>query len=223
LDGTQVQLESQFGNTKGRVAPSEFGYFWQYWMNHDRTDDLSQADLDAINWGGLRKELYASAGIFQKPLMLKNVVYHDYKIPRLAEEFPNSKFIHISRNAEFVVQSILESRVKRYGDRKHWWSIRPKNLDELKQMSPVNQVVQQYQYTQERIETDISGLHENRQFQLRYEDLAERTEEKMKEIASFLGMEAQIPNDYAVKSTNEWRLDEEEQKSIESSLKEVLN
>jgi len=202
----EIAFASKFGNTSGDAATSEFGYFWQWWMDHTEHDELSQTELDKIDWKGLKKELYAISGFRGKPLLLKNIVYQDFKIKRLAKEFPNSKYIFVSRQPLFTVQSILESRIKRYGSVEYWWSIRPKNINELKKLSPVEQVVAQFAYTDEKIRQGLEMLNPENLLELKYESFVEDTETGLKSLSAFLNMERETLNLPEMTSTNNWRI-----------------
>ena len=204
--------QSDLGNTKGDHAPHEFGYFWQYYLNHSQHDHLSDEELDLVDWEMLRKELYGISAHQQKPLMIKSLVYTDYYIERLAKEFPNSKFIYIKRDPVYVFQSIYESRIKRYGSPDIWWSIRPRNWMKQTGKSPLEQIAYQYQDVSRHIESSLAKLENNRKITIQYEDLVAKPKEHIQSLAKIIGIQAiDKEQDFSGlnKQTNKQRLNDE--------------
>lgn len=199
------ELNSSLGHTIGDFSPHEFGYFWQYWLNHQGSDELDKKELEKIDWENLRSKIYAITNLLNKSLMVKSLVYNDFIIKKLAQVFPTSYFIYIKRDFKFVCQSIIESRIKQYGSDTHWWSIRPKQYQAWQNLSVEDQVAKQTVYVSKQIENDLKDLPKERVLNLSYEKLINN--QYFEEISSFLDMQNNINNgNLLLKSGNFVRL-----------------
>ena len=89
-----LEFDSELGNTSGLNSPHEFGWFWQYWLNHKNSDVLSKKERQKVDWEGIRKEVGGICGINNKALLIKNLVYNNFIINELSGLFSNSFFIH---------------------------------------------------------------------------------------------------------------------------------
>jgi len=168
-----MKYESFLGNTTGDTAPHEFGYFWQYWMDHGDTDELTPEEMARINWNVIERELFGLTGYFKKPLLIKSVNFIDYKIPAVLDNLPGSHFIRIIRDPVFAIQSIYEARLKRYGNPIVWWSIRPRAMQEMQKKDPVEQVTHQFFAIEEAISRGLEAIPANLHCTVTYKELVE--------------------------------------------------
>ncbi len=168
---SEGKAHSFLGQTTGEDAPHEFGYFWQYWMKHREHDELSEYELQMIPWERIREELEALAGYIQAPFVLKNLNYIDHKIEWVKARIPSASFLHIERDPEETIRSILKARVDRYGREDLWWSIRPAGYERLLKRSPVEQVAFQYFYVLRSIEEGLEKIGDADKDHVEYEDL----------------------------------------------------
>jgi hypothetical protein len=182
-----IPLESHLGVADGPHSPHEFSYFWQFFTDFGERDDLTDSELAAIDWDPLRRELLALAGWFGQPLVLKSINYVDYNIEWIARVLPQSRFIYITRDPRFVVQSILESRIKRYGTDRAWWSVRPRDFASWDDREPLHQVCHQVQDLQRAIAAGLSGLPPSVSHELTYENLVANPAAELQRIAGFVG------------------------------------
>lgn len=182
----EVGFSSSFGNTELSNNPHEMGYFWQYWFNHNGNDELNKAELDKVDWEQLKNQIYGYAGYFNKPLLIKSLPYINYKIERISKEFKNSSFIYMSRNLEDVVVSILKTRYQFYENYDQWWSIRPRNIKQLEELRPVDQIVGQVDSVTKSIERSLAKVDSNRVFNITYESLIQDPEESLKNVFSII-------------------------------------
>jgi hypothetical protein len=185
------QLNSNLGHTIGDFAPHEFGYFWQYWLNHQGSDELEENELNFVDWSALKSKIYAITNLLKKDLIVKSLVYNDFIINKLAQEFPTAHFIYIKRDFYFVCQSIIESRMKQYGNEEHWWSIRPRQYKTWQKNSVEDQVAKQTVYVSKQIENQLKKVSKKRVLNLSYEDIIENQSKNLDRITSFLGINNQ--------------------------------
>ena len=172
--GTRDQvssLRSELGATQGDAGPHEFGYFWSHWMGPAASDQRTEAELDVVRWDEIRSELAGLVGLSGRPLVLKNVNHVDFHVARFARELPNARFVWVVRDPRFVVQSILEARVQRYGNESAWWSIRPRDFEKWQDREPLEQVCHQLREVEEAVARDLARLAPERWVRLDYEEL----------------------------------------------------
>jgi len=126
-EATGQGFDSIHGVTGGAFGQHEFGYFWRRWLGLDAqpTHHPDAGALARVDRAGLRSaledELLAGFGL---PLVLKNLVC-GFHAPLLCEVHPASLFVHVERNEEDVVRSILAVRRERFGRYDAWWSLKP--------------------------------------------------------------------------------------------------
>lgn len=178
-----IPLASRYGATRGAHSPHEFSWFWQFHTEFQDFDDLTEAELDAVDWERIRRKLYALAGLTGQSWLFKSLNYTVYNVERFARELPNSRFIYIRRDPRFVVQSILKCRVERYGDEDTWWSIRPRDFREWKERPGLEQVCHQVATIRSAVERDLEALPARRKLVVDYEDLVARPREALTRVS----------------------------------------
>jgi hypothetical protein len=186
----EIPLRSAFGGTDGPCSPHEFGWFWRFWCGAFETDDLSEAELDRFDWPTLRAEVHALASWLARPYAFKSLNHVVYNIDRFAREFPTSRFIYIRRDFRYVVQSILECRIARYGTDRIWWTIRPRDVADWLDRSPLEQVCHQVADIRRAVEASLSRLEPARRLVLDYEDVVAAPAPALAQVASLLGAPA---------------------------------
>lgn len=216
----ELSFASDLGNTSGDFSSHEFGYFWQYWLNHQGNDELSEEELSQVDWEGLKRKLYAISGLLKKDLLIKSIVYNDFIIETLAENIPNSKFIFIERDPLYVVQSLLESREKRYGNTNKWLSIRPRNYKKWLKLKPEEQVVNQVMYTNHKIKDQLQKVDDSRKFSIIYEAFTANPYKMLLDLEVFLHKELLVDESIAshINSGNNLRMSTEGLKKVEQAI-----
>lgn len=224
-NSSNIKYQSFLGNTEGWNSPHEFGYFWQYWMDHGETDYLTKEELEKINWEMIKKELYSIANYYKKPLLIKSLNYIDYKIPETYKHFPNSYFIYISRKPEYVIQSIYEARIKRYGNPNIWWSIKPKDYDKMKEEEPLKQVAMQFFDIDKAVLDGLKKIPSNKRIKISYESLVKDPKKIKYQLSDFFGpiVKTKDKDNYEIKSGNRQRLPDQEFQRIKEIINEYKN
>lgn len=171
---------SELGATSGYEGPHEFGFFWQRWFPSEDTHQTPPELLASRDFGVLRREIAALEAAFGAPIVFKNPIVFNLHIEALAEALPTSLFIVCKRSPIYIAQSLLQSRVKRYGNRESWLGVKPKEYLWLKELSPIEQVAGQVYYTEERIQQGLSGLPPDRYLSIEYGSLCQ---EPMREVS----------------------------------------
>lgn len=189
LRSPSIALQADHGKTSGYASPHEFAWFWQFRSEWPRVDDLDEPLLRQVDIASIRRDLRCLAGWFGKPLVLKSLNYCDYQIAWLARQLPEARFIWIRREPIYVVQSVLESRMRFYGTEQLWWSIRPRDVDNWREADPIDQVVHQMADISQAIQRDLALLSADRFRVLDYERLVENPQATLQDLSVFLNTE----------------------------------
>jgi hypothetical protein len=135
-------FESMHGVTSRVYEPHEFGYFWarHFPFTSDNHEDID-VETFTNSLSVLEDTLSKIAGIFDKPVVYKCMI-----APFVLDHILNhtSVFVvHLKRNPENTIESILKVRRDRLGDVEKWWSIRPASWADLATLDPRQQVTRQ--------------------------------------------------------------------------------
>jgi hypothetical protein len=217
-----VGFSSELGRTPEYEGPHEFGYFWRRWFQYGDTHELSEEQVAAIDTTHLRQELAAIEYVFDRPLLFKNAPALSLQVGFLASVLPEAVFIHCRREHVYVAQSLLLSRLKYYGNKESWFSVKPKEYRWLKERPYVEQIAGQIFYTRRRIEQALVSLGSRRRLNVDYESLCKRPQEVLERVANLvagtgyklLQRECVVPD---IASTNAKVVDEDEFQRLEEA------
>ena len=173
---SEICFVSNVGKTKGALAPNGFWYFWRRFFPDDElslTEEVDDARLVA--------ELAAVEAVFGKPFVLKGMVVN-WNIPYLSSILEKVLFIFTERHPFYNIQSLLETRVKYFGDRKAWYSFKPKEYDMLKDLDPFKQVAGQVYFTNRAIEEGLKQVDAARGLRVSYEEFCTAPERVFNQI-----------------------------------------
>lgn len=164
-------FKSHHGNTSqyGLHAPSECGGFWYRWLPREKTS-ISKGELFSYSSKEIESNIFSIMNKYNKPLIFKNS-YMSLRLGMVSEIAPNAKFIFIKRDPLFVAQSLILGRLQVNKNLNDWWGIRPKNIDKLRELPLVEQVVKQIFYVEKQIYEDSQYFLENNFITIRYEEL----------------------------------------------------
>jgi hypothetical protein len=177
---------SKWGRVDGRSAPSEGGDFWAQWFPRRRTWPWqSVGELPRRDPSQLQTEIARISELQGGPFLSKNL-YHSLRIKTLAEIFPKAIFIVVTRSLPDIAASLLEARERIYGETERWFSVMPKNSEDLLCRPPAEQVVEQVVRVYRNIENDLSQLDTGRWIEVSYERFCHAPEVEAKKIADQL-------------------------------------
>ncbi len=142
LYDADVSYKSAFGVTKGVQEPHEFGYFWMKWMNYPNVVIQDQFHEETIDWDGMSEILTSMRNEARKPIVFKNMLYALH-LEKFAQVERNAVFIYCRRDLADVAVSIHNTRLKRYGDARRWWSYKTPDYQQIHRLSPIEQIVHQ--------------------------------------------------------------------------------
>lgn len=176
---------SRHGRTNGIDAPAECGAWWYRFFRRNppyvRLEEVSDGKMRAF-----RHSLASLETTIGLPLIFKNL-YVTLRLEPIAHYLPNALFVVIERDLVNNAQSILKGRYDALGDYDRWWSVPPPNIDELKELSPVQQVVEQVRSIHALIDSDIARFNlEERTFRIKYEDFCQDIPKILERFEAFM-------------------------------------
>lgn len=176
---------AEHGNTLeyGGHSPSECGDFWYRWMPAE-SHFVSSGDLSEKSKKELRCEIDDVMAMFSMPILFKNLNMGQ-RLQALYEIYPDARIIFVRRDPRFVVRSILNARKKVGVQEGEWWSVRPKEYQELLKLGELEMCVAQHSFLEKQIEEDLRKFDTKNVITLNYNDMSE---ERVEEIACSFGL-----------------------------------
>ncbi|MCW4152616.1 sulfotransferase [Halomonas sp. 18H] len=163
-------FKAEHGNTRkyGGHAPSECGQFWYRWLPKNRHfidhDEVNQKMVTEI-----QEEVLGASGFLQRPLLFKNL-NAGQRLRLIHKAFPDAKIIFVRRDPRFVIRSILHARKKVGTPEGQWWSIMPRNIDELLSLPEGDMCAAQVYYLECQIEQDLALFPRGNVQQIHYQN-----------------------------------------------------
>lgn len=219
-----LDFSSNLGNTSGPLAPHEFNHFWRRFLPNYDLEFLNEKKCCHVDQDGLRKGIAAIENVFEKPFAAKALILQ-YNLDLLSKMFNKCLILYFRRNPLFIMQSILKAREAHYGNRKIWWSVKPKEYVLLKDMDVYHQIAGQVYFTDMQIEKGLLHVSNNHQLTIEYEYFCENPKavyEKIIEKYSGLGCELDSeyygPKSFAC--SNKIRLPKEDIELLQSAFED---
>jgi hypothetical protein len=131
----QTDFRSVHGVTLHLTEPHEFGYFWIQWLGAG----THIKKYHQVQWKELQYQLRQISFAFNKPVMYKNILFGMH-LKGLSEIFKNSLFIRVERDPVDNGISILKIREERFGNRSHFWSLKPPGFEKWLRSSCYEQI-----------------------------------------------------------------------------------
>ena len=221
-----VDFESNLGKTQGFLAPNEFWYFWRRFIPNEMPRHLEEEEVEKIDQEGFLASLAALEAALGKPIAMKGLILQ-YNLGALSSMFDDQVlFIHTKRYPFYNVQSLLRARERYYGTRERWYSVRPKEFDELKGLTPIGQVAGQIYFTNQSITNQLESLPTECKLELQYESfcrdpsrLYAKLVDKLEKLGHKINSEYQGPDRF--ESTNEIKVSGEDRCSINKAWKKL--
>ncbi|QQX76800.1 MULTISPECIES: sulfotransferase [Aequorivita] len=167
---TKLDFSSSLGKTYGALGPSEYWYYWRTFFKFENDSQiLSQNQLAKVDGKKFIDQLLAFEQLTNKPLALKGMLLN-WHIPYLYSLNQKFIFINVNRDPLLNAQSLLMAREKFFGDRNKWYSFKPSEYKELKDESPITQVVGQVIYTRKAVSEGLSQIPMENIINIEYTD-----------------------------------------------------
>ncbi len=214
-----IDFNSTLGKTQGLLAPNEFWYFWRRFIPNEVPRNLSVEEAEQVDKSGFVSSLAALEVALEKPLAMKGIILQ-YNLDVLMHMLQNEVvFIHTRRHPFYNAQSLLKARESYYGTRNKWYSVKPEKYDQLKDKSPVEQVVGQVYFTNRAIERQIDQLPDACSLEWPYESFCESPSQHFTRLTQQLRNHGfDVKRDYRgpeeFESTNEVKVSKQEETQI---------
>ncbi len=179
----KTDFNSTHGQTNGRNSPHECGEYWyQFFRRSPQYVPLEEADEKKMN--RLRRSLQRMTTAGKAPLLFKNMNCA-LRMEPLGKTCPEALYIVTHRDTLWNAHSLLQVRKKVNGEYVEWWSMEPKEIEELKILRPEEQVVEQINTIHREIDIQREQLGKDRFFDVSYEELCNDPQKVMNSMNSF--------------------------------------
>jgi hypothetical protein len=220
----KMSFESNLGKTRGALEPNEFWYFWRRFFPSAETEYLDEQLLKEVNCEKFTAELAAIEAAFGKPFVMKAHSLR-FNIPFLSSILEKVLFIFVERHPLYNIQSLLESRVKYFGDRRAWFGPKPKEFEMLRRLDPIAQASGQIYFTSHAIEEGLNQIDAGHMLRVSYEKFCRAPEGVFSKIKKkFAKQGYRVAWDYIgpmkFQSANRVRLPKEECERVINSYKD---
>ncbi len=181
----QSDFESHYGKNKGAGAPHEAGGFWARFFDLDSYADYDELSNAQINT--LRNSVFCAQRLYgDTPFVNKNVKYLLRILP-LSQIFPQAIFLVVERDLQAVALSVLRGRYQNLNNVNEWWSVRPPDYDQIKDLEPAAQVAQQVISLKQRLDHDLKQIEPARVLKIDYQDFCTEPENLITQLQTCIG------------------------------------
>jgi len=219
---SSITFSSKLGKSKGALSTNEFQHFFRNYMNNFDPQYLNKDEIKNVDFDGIKKGLSSIEAAFGKPFAVKLMMLQ-FNLEKTFKNIPHSIFTFIKREPIYNMQSLLFAREKYYNDRNIWWSVKPKQYHELKDMDVYHQIAGQVYYTNKVIEDALQDIPNENKVEIQYEDFCKTPEKyyyQIKQRYETFGYKMPVPyvgiNGFT--NNNNMKLSKEEIKKFEKAF-----
>jgi hypothetical protein len=196
-----------YGYVPGLLGPNEAGKILRNWFDGPRSENTAEAVGKTVN---------AISTLTGAPILFKNLT-NSIRIDDIRRVFPSSRFIVLRREPLFAAQSILQSRQRLHQDKNQWWSVEVPGFEDVLGESPAFQCLWQVITIDNVVDAALADCPD-RVARVSYEDLCERPEAVLGELAAAFGLVEKVgvpPPTSEIRGANRVRLDKDEWDDLE--------
>lgn len=215
---------SDYGKSVQIYGPHEFAYFWHDCLKITSIEDMLDFSgyKESVDWENLHTVLLNMQQAFSgKPMVFKTNYVANF-LEQFAETFKKSLFIYIKRDSLDVACSILEARKKYFGRTEEWWATYPENYDELKELPPYEQIVEQVLSLEKTYHDKIKQIDPERAIEISYEALCADPRSFINEIRTKvqalcnydIAITSEIPETFTFKKKIELTMEEQKLRDL---------
>src|SRR5262249_3337458 len=127
---------------------------------------------------------------FGGPCAYKNTLAGHF-LPHIQKVLPSILFIYVTRDFLEIAHSIFKVRQKKYGDAKHWWSMKPHGYEALKDLDPYEQIAGQVRQLHVDLEKQKNAVPASNVLEASYEQICADPRgflERVQQAAARLGI-----------------------------------
>ncbi|MCG7644903.1 sulfotransferase [Alteromonas sp. Cnat3-28] len=164
-----IDFKSDYGRSSGVLNANEFFHFFRRFFPTIEIRHLDEENLRQVDINSLTNEIETLCQLTQKPFLAKGLMFQ-YNLSYFHQYLPNSVFVYVKREDEFVMQSIYKARVQELGNLNQWWSAKPAEYAWLKNKTPEEQIAGQVHFTNQAIEMGLKDIPLANKLEIKYED-----------------------------------------------------
>lgn len=176
-------FKSDLGKTVGALSPNDFYYFWRRYLPIYDPQPMTAEQLQQVDRAGMNAGLAGIEAGLEKPVALKAKILQ-YNLDCIPALLDKPLVVYLSRNPFYIMQSTLIAREKFYGTRDIWWSVKPPEYDQLKDLSVHEQIAGQIYHTHRRISAGLSELPEVNRLHIDYGDFCADPNDFLADLAA---------------------------------------
>jgi len=209
----QISFESIHGTTEAISDVHEFGYFWASLLGSTSNASLADIDPAKVDWALVRNKLLAINRAFERPCVHKNTLIGHF-LPNLGAVLEKKLFIYVKRDLLEIASSILKVRQARYGDISRWWSLKPREHDQIESLSAHEQIVAQIFFLQQDLEKQVLAVPAAWVWEINYDEICADPMNFVKELvgrASAAGVQIRATDTIAAQSFPNRKLSHEDE------------
>lgn len=174
-----------YGQVEGLGSPNECGEFWYRWFPRGLHVYVNRSKTPTWVLKELRDEIGGISAVTKQPVIFKNL-YNSMRIAPIVEAIPEAAFIVCHRDKTDNALSILKGRTKNLHSKDEWWSLPPKEIDYLANLSWDEQIAGQVYYTYQQIKADKERFGTERFLEIKYEEFCTDVHSSVIRIEEFL-------------------------------------
>ena len=178
-------FNSTFGRTNSIYEPHEFGYFWNYILRYNSLQQQGIGQESLIDWSHLGKILNNMTYHFKGPIVFKSFLF-GFHAQRAFKEIPKTCFMYIKRDFLDNAFSILKLRKKLNGNINEWGSIKPLQFEQLKDLSPYEQIAGQILCMEHEYLSQLEGLPAQNKLFFQYENMCKNPTHFLEKVNDLL-------------------------------------
>jgi|SaaInlV_100m_DNA_6_1039743.scaffolds.fasta_scaffold08944_2 hypothetical protein len=177
-------FSSNYWETKWYSSPNEFGWFFYRWLS-SKKDYYTSKELNSKKKNEIKSTIIWLQHINKKAYIIKNMNCW-LRISLIKDIFPEAIFIFCKRDPLETAHSILNVRKKICNNPNSWWSIKPKEFDNIRNLDYYEQIVKQIYYIEKQIHFDLKELWNNKYLIINYNNFLDNPQYILKQINKLL-------------------------------------
>ena len=159
------------GNTRYSNGPHEGGFFWRRFYPRNIHDYIGEHSFSPIQVFEIINTIKFLENYFHAPFLSKNLEM-GIRLKSIQQLFPGAVFIVMKRDPRSIASSLVSSRIAVNGRKEVWWSVRPREYEQLLNKPYHEQIAYQIISIYQAIYNDFNA-QSGTMIELFYEDLCE--------------------------------------------------
>lgn len=158
-----------FGKFPNAEGVHEYSYFWSDILHMgDHENQFTERPFSPDQSKKLRETLFSLMNAHDKPLLFKNILGVPH-MDQIDATLDKTLWIYVQRDFTDTAISQYNSRIEYYGTPDSWWGLYPPNFEEIRHLSPEEQIAHSMKRISEIYGKKIEG--KDNVIVLRYKDV----------------------------------------------------